>query len=234
MEGIVWSGNVTIRNVRVVNGAHSFAELNGVEPVVFEDVFIRDGLFCEKIEEGGLVVDGSGCFLIPGLIDLQLNDMEHLDKTHKVKMEKHEHVARFREIARAMLKEGVTSFVLASLAMPWDSLIEYLGALDSFRHSVYLDEGFSGLEKKEPFSYEEQLIGAMVEGTFMNRAFRGCHNGAYVLDIANDWRSKVETIVEVCVYFFVAVFLFRSLLLKIDWKHFRNQCCARNESFCLL
>ena len=194
---IFWGDNVVIRNVTVVNAARSLDGIaNFPESAAPRDVWLRDGLIVsggKDDQEGLLEVDGTGLFLVPGLIDLQLNDMEHLDKTHRVKMAPGEHVARFHTIATAMLREGVTSFVLASLAMPWESLLEYLSALDTFRRSEYEGE-FSGCAGRR-HTFEEQLLGAMVEGTFMNKKFRGCHNEAYVLEVKDDWRAKVDAIV---------------------------------------
>jgi N-acetylglucosamine-6-phosphate deacetylase len=196
--GVLFADNVVIRNVTVVNGAASLEEAGAAGAAgAPRDVVLRGGVFAEDEEAapaGAREVDGTGCFLIPGLIDLQLNDMEHLDKTHRTHMSRAEHVARFHAIAENMLREGVTSFVLASLAMPWESLLEYLSALDAFRHTQY-DEVFEG-SAANSHCFDEQLIGAMVEGTFMNRDFRGCHNGEYVFDVKDDWQGKVSQIVE--------------------------------------
>ncbi len=191
----VWfADRVAIRNCTVVNGAASFEELPAAATGP-QDVFLQDGLFATQQAEGPVMeVDGTGCYLIPGLIDLQLNDMEHLDKTHRTQMSREEHVERFHAIAQSMLLDGVTSFVLASLAMPWDALIEYLSALNAFRERRYANV-VSGEGSERTHCFGEQLLGAMVEGTFMNREFRGCHNQEYVLEVKDDWRSKVDQIV---------------------------------------
>lgn len=87
-----------------------------------------------------------------------------------------------------MLEEGVTSFVLASLAMPWDLLLSYLKSAAAFRGQHYHEDAFS---------YATTLLGIMIEGTFMNRKFRGCHNASYVHDVVEgDWQGKVEELAK--------------------------------------
>lgn len=75
--------------------------------------------------------------------------------------------ARLDTMTRAMWAEGCTSFVLTSLASPWEPLLEYLRATDAFRRrSMRL-----GLHVTHT-----SLLGVMVEGTFMNKLYHGCHN----------------------------------------------------------
>ena len=190
----LWGHRVAIENVIVIQGVASFADLPLAEPPVPRTVYMENGRFVDRLSDLGAaieIVDGEGAFLVPGLIDLQSNDFFGLESAN----DQPEMLRRFRSIAGSMLKEGVTSYVLTSLAMPFDNLLSYLTSVDVFRHREF--DGVFENDASRMWSFDGQLIGAMVEGTYMNAKFRGCHNASYVhrLEDSSVWESELAQIV---------------------------------------
>ena len=71
-------------------------------------------------------IDGSGRWLLPGWIDLQLNDIEWLAKGHKTPTTNRDRVL---EVLRYQIARGVTGCVLATLAAPEEEIVDYLRGL---------------------------------------------------------------------------------------------------------
>lgn len=196
MKKTLFGDNVVVRNATVVNGVDSFDQLplseNFLQPS--PHVFFSGGRFAETLPIGSndpvTEIDGTGLYLIPGFVDLQVNDFFGVsrDRTDE------EMRQRLRQITEeTLLEEGVTSYVMATIAMPFDHLLQYLGRLNDFRHQVFDCEFANGTR---PFAYHEQLMGALVEGTWMNRKFRGCHNPEYVLHIDESdlWLRQMDAV----------------------------------------
>ena len=195
MSGVLFGDDIAVDNVYIVNGVSSFEKANEDYGGDLKRSFVsfEDGLIniCDKNDcKAKTVIDGSECFLIPGFVDLQLNDFLFLDSNSSPD----EHVERLRKITMAMFEEGVTSFVLTSLASPWDELISYLKGVDSFRKREF---STSFENATLPMCFDGHLVGAMVEGTFMNKNFRGCHNEKYVHELVQgQWEKQVDEIIE--------------------------------------
>jgi N-acetylglucosamine-6-phosphate deacetylase len=111
------------------------------------------------------VLDAANCWVLPGWIDLQLNDIEWLSTGSHAPAD---HARRVRDVLRYQATLGVTGVVLATLAAPLDEIIAYLAGI-----RAVLDAPES--------AREAGLLGALVEGTFMNPAHHGAHNPAWVL-----------------------------------------------------
>lgn len=108
-------------------------------------------------------VDGSGHWLLPGWIDIQVNDIAWLAGGPRAP---EEHRSRIREVLRYQAARGTTGVILATLAAPEDEVASYLrGAALARAGGEPLDSGF---------------LGALVEGTFMNPALCGAHNADHV------------------------------------------------------
>jgi N-acetylglucosamine-6-phosphate deacetylase len=158
--------------------------------IVRVDEVVAGGTPSRRLSPKTRVVDGTGMYLIPGMIDLQLNDMAWFGQEHTMD----ENVDRLHLLAMKMWAEGCTSYVLASLASPWDELLQYLSGMNAFRTRTYQVPFPS---RSVDMTFANTLLGAMVEGTFMNPRFRGCHNEAYVLSVVpGKWEDQLKSIME--------------------------------------
>lgn len=110
------------------------------------------------------VVEGNGRYLLPGWVDIQVNDIEWLAGGLRPPAE---HARRIREVLRHQAARGVTSLVLATLAAPEEEITAYL-------------EGMARVLEGGDDPIDAALIGALLEGTFMNPAFHGAHNPDHV------------------------------------------------------
>ena len=109
-------------------------------------------------------LDAEGRWVVPGWIDLQVNDIGWLAGGYR---DPGVHAGRIREVLSYQAATGVTGCVLATLAAPLDEIIAYLGGMK---------EILSGTG-----NHDEVLLGGLVEGTFMNPEFHGAHNPDWVL-----------------------------------------------------
>jgi N-acetylglucosamine-6-phosphate deacetylase len=114
---------------------------------------------------GASRMDARGLWLLPGWIDLQVNDIDWLSRGLQAPAA---HARRVREVACHQAARGVTGLVLATLAAPLDEIIAYL-------------EGMREVLERPEDPLDEVFLGALVEGTFMNPRFHGAHNPLWVL-----------------------------------------------------
>ena len=113
---------------------------------------------------GSTLIDADGLHVLPGWIDLQVNDIEWLAGGAKLARE---HALRAREVLAYQAARGTTGLVLATLASPLEEVDAYLAGLRLV------------LDATEPL--DTVLLGGLVEGTFMNPAFHGAQNPRWVL-----------------------------------------------------
>lgn len=119
----------------------------------------------EADRAGGEVVEADGLFLLPGFIDLQVNDIAWLARGLQ---DPEAHAARIREVAAYQADRGVTGFVLATLAAPLGEILAYLVGMD---HVL----------GKPRAPADHAFLGGLVEGSFMNPAFHGAHNPDWIV-----------------------------------------------------
>ena len=113
---------------------------------------------------GAVELDAEGLWVVPGWIDLQVNDIGWLSGGYR---DPEVHAGRIREVLNYQASTGVTGCVLATLAAPLDEIIAYLKGMKEVL------SGTGGLD--------DVLLGGLVEGTFMNPEFHGAHNPDWVL-----------------------------------------------------
>ncbi len=150
---------VRIEGAVRIRGARTLAEPSGAGDVVFRGAWVAKG----DLAGPAIDVDAEGDWLLPGWIDLQVNDLAWLaEGPHSPA----EHAERIRDVVRYQAKRGVTGIVLATVAAPIDEVVAYL-------------EGAAAVEtRREPL--DGAFLGVLVEGTFMNPAFSGAHNSDHV------------------------------------------------------
>lgn len=142
------------------------------ENKTFEDgeVFIKEGLFCEKAEDKE-VLDGEGCYAIPGLIDLHFHGCMGYDFCDGTK----EAIA---EIAKYEAATGVTAIAPATMTLPVEELEKILTVAVEYKKEV----------EKGIVSKRADLIGINMEGPFISKEKRG----------AQDKRNIIPCNVSVC------------------------------------
>ena len=106
-------------------------------------------------------VDASGCYVIPGLIDLHFHGCMGADICDGTKK-------ALEAIARYEASQGVTAICPATLTLPVEKLKHVL------RCAADYAEGKHGPD-------EADLVGINMEGPFISPVKKGAQNGAYIL-----------------------------------------------------
>lgn len=128
-----------------------------------KSIVIRNGIFVENTEENrkgdGEIIDGSGCYAIPGLLDLHFHGAmgeDVSDGTRKA----------FETIAEYEAKQGVTAICPALLTLPEEDLERALSVGAEFARSEH-----KGAD----------LVGFNMEGPFISYKKRGAQNPNYII-----------------------------------------------------
>ncbi len=147
-----------IRNVRVYREDKSFEE---------GDIYIEDGLFAEP--RGGCgnqeeTVDGEGCYVIPGLIDIHFHGCmgyDFCDGTEEA----------LKEIAKYEASVGVTGINPATMTLPVEELETVLAA----------GAAYGRKQKARPNPEEADFLGVNMEGPFISEAKKGAQDARNIL-----------------------------------------------------
>lgn len=142
-----------IRNVKIFTEKHTFREGN---------IVIENGLFAESAENPGEIIDGEGCYAIPGLIDIHLHGcMGHdfCDGTEEA----------LREIARYEASVGVTGIAPATMTLPVQQLEKILSNAADYRKKNGRNPG------------EADLLGINMEGPFISKKKKGAQDDTYII-----------------------------------------------------
>ena len=117
------------------------------------------------------MIDGNGCFLAPGFIDLQLNGAFGMDFT--------DNPESIWDVGALLPRTGTTSFLPTIVTA---ALEQYTEAL--FVHRAGMSENYLGAKPR----------GFHFEGPFLNPAKKGAHNTHFLQlpskDIAADWSQE--------------------------------------------
>lgn len=139
------------------------------EKKVFEngEIVIKDGLFAdgpehmENAEEE--IIDGMGCYAIPGLIDLHFHGCKGYDFCDGTK-------EALTEIAKYEASVGVTAISPATMTLPVDELKDILSAAASYKKTA---------EKENPSGAD--LIGVNMEGPFISIEKKGAQDETNII-----------------------------------------------------
>lgn len=104
--------------------------------------------------------DFSGDIMIPGLIDTHVHGAGGCDIMDGTA----ESLVIMRQ---ALLREGTTAFLGTTLSSPAEQLLDVLKNIDSGR-------------KEASYSGQAELLGAHLEGPFLNHDYKGAHAGVYI------------------------------------------------------
>lgn len=134
------------------------------ESKVFEDgqIVIRDGLFADASENpenaGEEIIDGKGCYAIPGLIDLHFHGCKGYDFCDGTK-------EAIQEIAKYEASIGVTAISPATMTLPVEELRDVLSVAASYKKTA---------GKENPSGAD--LIGVNMEGPFISIEKKGAQD----------------------------------------------------------
>lgn len=149
----------------------------------FEDgeIYIRDGIFTSVPEgvEAEEMIDGEGCYAIPGLIDLHFHGCKGDDFCDGTK----EAIARIAEYEASV---GVTAIAPATMTLPVDELEAILKTAAEY--------------KKEQVSERADLIGINMEGPFISSEKKGAQDARNIIscdqEIAERFLEASEGLVK--------------------------------------
>lgn len=140
-----------------------------------KDIFIEKERFVEALEhsksetEYGIcpdeVIDGGGCYAIPGLVDIHFHGAMGFDVCDGT-------MEAFEEIGKYELKSGITAMCPATLTLPVDVLKNVLSIGAEFAGSVRSDAA--------------DLIGFNMEGPFISHEKKGAQNGEYIIPCSKE------------------------------------------------
>lgn len=143
-----------IKNVKVYQEDQTFKE---------GEICIRDGVFVGNADaqEGEEILDGEGCYAIPGMIDLHFHGCMGYDFCDGTK-------EAIREIARYEASIGVTAIAPATMTLPVPELEHILSVAAAYRKKT---------EAEKAAAYNEaDLVGVNMEGPFISKAKKGAQD----------------------------------------------------------
>lgn len=123
------------------------------------DVAVVDGRFADadEVREGVDVLDASGCYVIPGLVDLHFHGSAGADISDG-------DLAGLHKMGAYEASRGVTAMCPATMTLPEDVLVRAAQAAAAY----------------EPAEDEAALVGINMEGPFISPSKVGAQNPAYV------------------------------------------------------
>lgn len=140
--------------MRIINGS----VFDG-EGFVERDVYAADGRFVEEAAraEDGETVDASGCYVIPGLVDLHFHGSAGADISDG-------DLAGLHKMGAYEASRGITALCPATMTLPEDVLMRAAQAASAY----------------EPAADEAALVGINMEGPFISPSKVGAQNPDYV------------------------------------------------------
>jgi len=126
--------------------------------VVFEDRIVEIGAEAD-LAPGIERLDGDGMYLAPGLIDLHIHGCAGYDTMD-------EDPRALGEIAKALVRTGVTAFLATTMTMEFRRIV---GALERIRNY-----------RPEPGG--ARILGCHLEGPFISRQYKGAQDETYILN----------------------------------------------------
>lgn len=139
-----------IKNVKVFTEEKVFEE---------KEIYIKDELFADCGTEDEDVLDGEGCYAIPGLVDLHFHGCKGYDFCDGTK-------EAIEEIAKYEASIGVTAIAPATMTLPVEELEQILAVA-----AEYKKEAHEGAD----------LIGINMEGPFISKVKKGAQDERNVI-----------------------------------------------------
>lgn len=150
-----------IKNVKVYTEDKTF------EP---GEIIIKDGVFATQPTGDEEVLDGEGCFAIPGLIDIHFHGCKGYDFCDGT-------IEAITEIAKYERAHGVTAIAPATMTLPTPTLEAILATAASYEGSA---EG-------------ADLIGINMEGPFISKEKKGAQDATYIIPCDTNLFHRFQT-----------------------------------------
>ncbi len=174
-----------IKNVKVFQEDKSFRD---------GEIIIEHGIFVKRAEAENAedVIDGEGCYAIPGLIDLHFHGCMGYDFCDGNR-------DAIEAIARYEASVGVTGIAPATMTLPVEELVRILAVAAKYKGEVKKKDRYQNKDSnknghQEAGSEEADLLGINMEGPFISPKKKG----------AQDERHIIPCDVEVCERFLEA------------------------------
>jgi N-acetylglucosamine-6-phosphate deacetylase len=167
---LLYSGSVLDTRRRTI-GQHDVLLVDGRVAAVGQGISAPDGT---------IAIDATDLLIAPGLIDAQVNGAQGIDLTRDPE--------RVGEVAEALLRHGVTSFVATAISSPQGTVERLLSATkDAIQSSVKSDKVMA------------RILGVHAEGPFLCAARRGAHPLDYLrlpdIGLVSGWSRNAGLLV---------------------------------------
>lgn len=154
-----------IRNVSVFRENKTFTP----GTIVIEGGIIKEVLDTEKeadsaISQHGEVVDGEGCYAIPGMIDIHFHGCKGYDFCDGT-------MEAVEEIAKYEASIGVTAISPATMTLPIETLEDILSNAANYREEQQKGQNVPAAD----------LIGINMEGPFISKVKKGAQDDRYII-----------------------------------------------------
>lgn len=124
-----------------------------------KDIYVKDGIIQDVASDDDEVIDASGCYAIPGLIDIHFHGAVGHDVCDG-------NMEAFEKIAKYEAERGVTAICPATLTLPSEDLKKVLSLGAEFASKKH--EGLA------------DLVGFNMEGPFISPVKKGAQNPVYI------------------------------------------------------
>lgn len=149
-----------IKNVKVYTEEKSFKD---------GEIIIKDGVFAEHADDADNVIDGEGCYAVPGFIDLHFHGCMGYDFCDGTK-------EAIEEIAKYEASIGVTAISPATMTLPVKELTDILKVAAEYKKEAS--------EKKDARAAD--LIGVNMEGPFISPVKKGAQDERNIISCCED------------------------------------------------
>ena len=143
--------------------------------IIFDDKIIN---ITDEITKDCEIIDANNNFVSPGLIDIHIHGnmgkdtMEGTDEA-------------IDTISKSIARHGVTSYLPTTMTMDEESITK---ALESIKRGM--NRNIKGAK----------VIGAHLEGPFINKIYKGAQNGSYIVNPSYELVKKYEDVIKVITY----------------------------------
>lgn len=148
----------------LIKGGMVFQDNKSFAP---KDIYFENGRITEMTEHGSgreevqQVYDATGCYVLPGLIDIHSHGAMGCDASDG-------DLEGLLKILRYQYRQGVTSYCPTTITLPKEGLLNLYKKLGEWEGAIYPQD----IEKKQECAY---VLGYHMEGPFLDSLKKGAH-----------------------------------------------------------